>query len=191
MKARRTIPAMVLLCGVGSASCGSLYSIGNLTGLNYPPELIHVIANRSDFVQDDTSSFAKVIPGTVHDDLSGLAGCFGSAYQGNAFGLPFDGYEVYHFDPRTSEMSYVVLNGPAFAMKSGHYSIIGPDRLQFDIENPDGTVESVTTLATFKGAQLRVAFMSSDGNYLDGDPGTPDDPRVSLVFKGFTCPESN
>jgi hypothetical protein len=35
---------------------------------------------------------------------------------------------------------------------------------------------------------MKIAYMTQDGNFLDGSLGDPADERVVLVFKAFDCP---
>ncbi|MBI5764654.1 MAG: hypothetical protein HZA51_14155 [Planctomycetes bacterium] len=188
MTTRSTIVACLTVIFVtGSSGCSGLLQPGGVSGAAYSSQITFVMEHPADFKQSETDSLAKTAPGTIHDDLSQLSGCFGASYQSSFLGLPFDGYEAFHFDPAQMSVTYWILQGPAYIVRTGHYSIAGTDRIVITEEREDGTEHSSTALVTLKDGQLRIAYRSMDGNYLDGASGHADDERVGLVFKSFSC----
>ena len=188
MAKRPTIPScLMMILVIGSLSCTGIPQFATLSGSAYSPQISFVNEHPVDFKQSVTDSLAKTTPGTVHDDLSQLSGCFGASYQSSFLGLPFDGNEAFHFDSAQMSVSYWILQGPAYIVRTGHYSIVGTDRIVITEEREDGTEHSSTALVTLKDGQLRIAYQSMDGNYLDGASGDADDERVGLVFKRFAC----
>ena len=86
------------------------------SGCPFPPEfwvptleLNYVLEHREEFAQSDGLQIAGLLPGTVRDDLDGLAGCFGaySVFEEEWF-FPLPDAEAYVFDPSSGEMQYMV-----------------------------------------------------------------------------------
>ena len=171
----------------GVLACNSTIPGATSAGATYSAEINYVIEHRGDFTQVESALLAKETPGTVHEDLSGLSGCFGAWYQGDFLGLRFDGYEAYHFDADAMEMSYWIVQGSAYIERTARFSIVAPDRLLITETRANGTEESAAALLTLSDSELRIAYLAQDGNHLDGATGDSNDVRVGLVFKRFPC----
>ena len=175
----------VLLSG---AACEWCVSLGDIPA-DLPPEIAIVIQNESRFAQQGTEVLADVDVGEVADDLGMLSGCWGAHYHFTFIGLPFCGYEAYSFDPASGKARYFVLQGGvATSVQEFTFSVVANDRIRIRRRLRDGTEREVDVLMTLRGSELKLAYMSQDGNFLDGSSGDPEDGRVALVFRAFDCP---
>ena len=154
-----------------------------------PPEIAHVMRNSDSFAQTADNALANVTPGTATDDLASLSGCYGAYYEFTYLGLKLTGCEVYHFDSASGEMSHWTLQGSASdGPENLTFSLAGNDRISVGGRTfPNGNQE-VEALVTLSGDEMNIAYISQDGNFLDGTVGETGDERVALVFKKFDCP---
>lgn len=194
----RALFPLVFVALVCVAGCPMTFE-GSLPG-DLDASMRHILDNPGEF-QQDAMPFADT--GDVRDDLGDLAGCWGAFVEAVAGQGPLgqmDSYSLLRFEPPGGLTTWDVQDIGGVAATSydgsGHYTVIGENRLRFTIKrrryyNPlsrsygvfDDQQEVSEWLATLDGNRLYLRMLDEPGAPAPG----PNEPNYTIVYYRFDC----